>query len=644
MNLVGDLSLNMLTLSPRKQCGGAINIDSLATFTTNALVTGSAFRNNHADDSGGAVQLAEGAGNFVCTGCEFSHNYALNSGGAINALDQLQLDYGNFTGNSVTKMMGGAINFSFSKQNMTWTNCTFDKNLGVAGGALYATGSSTYVIMVDSHFSNNIATQKGGAIYSDKPTDLLRVVFDNNTATSLGGAIAANNAHYCSNCTFMRNRGEFGGGLYTGAYALLVLVNFVNNFADNGGAVYVISSTCHFLECFITNNTATYSGGAIYITSAAYTLDSSNIVSNRAAIGGGLYATSESSGEITSTFIMMNYAAAYGGGIYVDSIMKIENSTILSNAVSEGQDSDGIYIIRDGEKGLTMENVFLTNHSPFVFCCKDKPTSTPENGYCNYPSCQLGCGSINSSCNCNTGYSIPCNCTSDYMGAFCNIPNLCWNATVADCPGGCGYDQHYNRSCCPTGVQLLANQCFDVNECANSTFNDCAYNGQCNNTYGGYNCSCPSPLTGNGTYCSACVPGACSPHASCDTTGPEGQNFTCGNCSSGYTGNGIGSSGCSDIDECAKGDCDMHTDCTNSDGGYSCSACPDLYTGSGKNGCKAMCGDKNCSKDIGEDCITCPLDCPSPCGLCGDKTCSAPQESCKTCSEDCGNCKAMFYA
>eukprot|EP00026_Physarum_polycephalum_P007387 Phypoly_transcript_07447.p1 GENE.Phypoly_transcript_07447~~Phypoly_transcript_07447.p1 ORF type:complete len:469 (+),score=93.90 Phypoly_transcript_07447:178-1407(+) len=53
--------------------------------------------------------------------------------------------------------------------------------------------------------------------------------------------------------------------------------------------------------------------------------------------------------------------------------------------------------------------------------------------------------------------------------------------------------------------------------------------------------------------------------------------------------------------------------------------------------CTSLCGNGKC--DANETCITCPLDCPSPCGLCGDGECSAKMgENCTTCYEDCGAC------
>ena len=41
----------------------------------------------------------------------------------------------------------------------------------------------------------------------------------------------------------------------------------------------------------------------------------------------------------------------------------------------------------------------------------------------------------------------------------------------------------------------------DVDECASSDTNDCHPDASCNNTVGGFNCTCLSGFEGNGTSC-----------------------------------------------------------------------------------------------------------------------------------------------
>eukprot|EP00026_Physarum_polycephalum_P002424 Phypoly_transcript_02430.p1 GENE.Phypoly_transcript_02430~~Phypoly_transcript_02430.p1 ORF type:complete len:886 (+),score=114.46 Phypoly_transcript_02430:72-2729(+) len=51
------------------------------------------------------------------------------------------------------------------------------------------------------------------------------------------------------------------------------------------------------------------------------------------------------------------------------------------------------------------------------------------------------------------------------------------------------------------------------------------------------------------------------------------------------------------------------------------------------NSSECGCGDGVCNM-AGEDCVSCAIDCPRPCGVCGDGECSA-SENCTTCASDC---------
>ena len=48
----------------------------------------------------------------------------------------------------------------------------------------------------------------------------------------------------------------------------------------------------------------------------------------------------------------------------------------------------------------------------------------------------------------------------------------------------------------------------DINECVLDIYNDCDENAECNNTVGGFNCTCEPGYMGNGTMCAGIVIGA----------------------------------------------------------------------------------------------------------------------------------------
>jgi len=219
-------------------------------------------------------------------------------------------------------------------------------------------------------------------------------------------------------------------------------------------------------------------------------------------------------------------------------------------------------------------------------------------------------------CTCNPGYSgNGATCSAIVCGADQKVVS---NACV-DCEAGttnaggdlasgsetscdatlCGANQKVvNNGCvnCEAGTTNAAGDnasggntsCSDINECAQNT-DDCVAGATCQNSNGGFTCTCPSGYTGDGKASSSgcsdineCAPGTngCVAGATCNN---NAGSFTC-SCPSGYTGDGKASgSGCSDINECAQGtdDCVPEATCQNSNGGFTCS-CPSGYTGDGE--------------------------------------------------------------
>jgi len=190
---------------------------------------------------------------------------------------------------------------------------------------------------------------------------------------------------------------------------------------------------------------------------------------------------------------------------------------------------------------------------------------------------------------------------------------------------------------CGPGLSSVDTTCVDIDEC---TMGLCgaAVGATCNNTYGSYECTCPTgyiaPPSGGtcadvddcavgrcgagiatctntvGSYACTCAPGYSASAASgapcvdddeCATGTPCGAGGSCANigggytctCSAGYTATGrTGGTGgtCSDLDECTltTDDCDASPAavCMNTVGGFTC-ACPPGFTGTGRgsSGC-----------------------------------------------------------
>ena len=157
-----------------------------------------------------------------------------------------------------------------------------------------AFNSSTMPIW-DGFIIQNGANGSGAGAYLNNYVTLNNCKIINNTATMFGGGIYINStggaAHVTlNNCTIMDNNASMGGGI-----------------CDRIGADYI--------NCRISNNTATTKGGGIYLYSNTEPTFKNCIISNNTAKNaGGLYAR----GKFTAynCDFVMNLATESIGGIY----------------------------------------------------------------------------------------------------------------------------------------------------------------------------------------------------------------------------------------------------------------------------------------------------------------------------------------
>lgn len=196
--------------------GGAVRILSTAGFAA-PEISHFTFRNGAANDNGGAILLATGAGAFRVEDCDFLDNAAKNRGGAV---------------------------FSYRNEGGIVTNCLFAGNAvtetvygsSMGGGAYYAEHArghaDLYTTVSDCVFSNNCAkgeTPFGGAVLFRNAGRLAGCLFVTNMAetvrgSSRGGSVYLNVAGQIADCTFM----GYGKATY-GQMAILGGASIVTN-------------------------------------------------------------------------------------------------------------------------------------------------------------------------------------------------------------------------------------------------------------------------------------------------------------------------------------------------------------------------------------------------------------------------------
>jgi hypothetical protein len=287
---------------------------------------------------------------------------------------------------------------------------------------------------------------------------------------------------------------------------------------------------------------------------------------------------------------------------------------------------------------------------------------TCADGACNYPSVDMACafGCSNAACSVDPCVGVVCDSPPDNG---CQDPThfIAYGTSGTCAAGQCEYSSNVidceceNDACttdpCETVVcnSPPAPSCFDAGTrrtyAANGTCSggSCSYTatntacefgcsgGACNpNPCAGVSCNNPPGASCIGTTLrtfeptGSCNLGLCS-YDSTDTACTHACSMAMCRCNPGYSGNGVGSNGCTDIDECTLNtdDCDTApvAVCDNTTGSYDCD-CPAGYSGNGHgaSGCSDV---DECSLDT-DDCDTSPVAACSNTGGSFNCTCPAP--------------------
>ncbi len=192
------------------------------------------------------------------------------------------------------------------------------------------------------------STYCGGGIVADYASPTLRdLVVQFNNLPVASTTTAGTDTYVVS---------SFGGGAcFVGSSATLTDVDFYENYADDGGGVYVdAASSLAFSRVRLAANAAT-SGAGLHVDGG--TLSVTNLLSSwnaASSVGGGLLL--ESGGTFTGTNVTSAYdeAASQGGGFLVDSSTVTLRNGIVGYATAGG----GIYGVGAVTHTQRYSNVF----------------------------------------------------------------------------------------------------------------------------------------------------------------------------------------------------------------------------------------------------------------------------------------------
>ncbi|XP_078662329.1 uncharacterized protein LOC144906165 isoform X2 [Branchiostoma floridae x Branchiostoma belcheri] len=206
---------------------------------------------------------------------------------------------------------------------------------------------------------------------------------------------------------------------------------------------------------------------------------------------------------------------------------------------------------RNGTECVDVDECFLGSDTCQFFCDNTEGTYT-----CRCPDGYI-LQSDNSTCMLNASFTC---------GATCNDPAYCVVGNSSTCA-------------CPPGYMLESGvNCEDIDECSNSTLNNCdPLSGTCVNTDGGYSCECDAGFTlqADGTTCQdnnectdLCKNGDCV-----NTPG----SFNC-TCHAGYKYNPT-TQNCEDVNECEEQTvtCGENQKCENLVGNFTCQCLQGFY-------------------------------------------------------------------
>ena len=307
-----------------------------------------------------AVTIKDGVGTIAYTATEAgTETLTLSSGDAfsfeVNAdvstliyVDASAESSGTGTADSPFKTIAEALNIAADGKVVIIRSGTYkEKNLEIYSDITVKADKSATVI---------IDAEKGGRIFAVYSTATLKdLTLINGDVSSIGAGIYDMGDLTLSNVKIYNCTAEDGGAaVYVADDSSLTVVasEFIDNKADEGGALYVLGTANITNSKFITNDPE--NGGAIFVEGTA-NIESNEFTSNNANKGGAIYIDSEEAQTIKDNTFTGN-TADKGEAIYI----KNAPVTLSGNTMTS---DEGIYL-ESGSVNAVL--TFLSNNTIVV--------------------------------------------------------------------------------------------------------------------------------------------------------------------------------------------------------------------------------------------------------------------------------------
>lgn len=186
--------------------------------------------------------------NLTFDNCIFENNTGTDNGGGAFAThfdpytaEGLTIKNSVFRGNVAPASSAAAACFStnFKIINVLFENNAVFNNIGISAyeGAIQVGMNETYGLVENCTFKNNYARS------------------NNKNEPSRAGAMIVRNGTIVNNCTFINNKADCGGAIYSSTGGKIINSTFTNNVADKGGAIYNLGNL-EIESCKFNNNQA----------------------------------------------------------------------------------------------------------------------------------------------------------------------------------------------------------------------------------------------------------------------------------------------------------------------------------------------------------------------------------------------------